>query len=68
MIMLSILAAREQVNPVDLLREVIEMEQNGIEKCWTSTTCLGDKVELQAVLLCLGWARLGLGWCSSGKN
>jgi len=36
MIMLSILAAHEQVNPVDLLREVIEMEQNGIEKCWTS--------------------------------
>lgn len=64
MIMLSILAAHEQVNPVDLLREVIEMEQNGIEKCWTSTTCLGDKV----VLLCLEWARLGLGWCSSGKN
>ena len=33
---LSILAAHEQVNPVDLLSDVIEMEQNGIEKCWTS--------------------------------
>ena len=32
MVMLSILAAHEQVNPVDLLRDVIEMEQNGIEK------------------------------------
>jgi len=33
---LSILAAHEQVNPVDLLSDVIEMEQNGIERCWTS--------------------------------
>jgi alkanesulfonate monooxygenase SsuD/methylene tetrahydromethanopterin reductase-like flavin-dependent oxidoreductase (luciferase family) len=36
MVRSSILAAHEQVNPVDLLRDVIEMEQNGIEKCWTS--------------------------------
>ncbi|MBV9177487.1 MAG: LLM class flavin-dependent oxidoreductase [Nitrososphaeraceae archaeon] len=36
MVKFSILAAHEQVNPVDLLSDVIIMEQNEIERCWTS--------------------------------
>jgi coenzyme F420-dependent glucose-6-phosphate dehydrogenase len=36
MVKFSILAAHEQVNPVDLLSDVLIMEQNGIERCWTS--------------------------------
>jgi coenzyme F420-dependent glucose-6-phosphate dehydrogenase len=36
MVRLSIQAAHEQVNPVDLLNDVIIMEQNEIERCWTS--------------------------------
>ena len=36
MVRLSILAAHEQVNPVDLLDDVIMMEKNGIQRCWTS--------------------------------
>ena len=36
MVRLSILAAHEQVNPVDLLDDVILMEKNGIQRCWTS--------------------------------
>jgi coenzyme F420-dependent glucose-6-phosphate dehydrogenase len=33
---ISIQAAHEQVNPNDLLRDVITMDENGIERCWTS--------------------------------
>src|ERR671932_54554 len=33
---ISIQAAHEQVNPTDLLHDVIYMDQNGIERCWTS--------------------------------
>ena len=33
---ISIQAAHEQVNPSDLLHDVIYMDQNGIERCWTS--------------------------------
>jgi coenzyme F420-dependent glucose-6-phosphate dehydrogenase len=36
MVKFSILAAHEQVNPVDLLSDVLIMEQNEIERCWTS--------------------------------
>lgn len=33
---ISIQAAHEQVDPTDLLHDVIFMDQNGIERCWTS--------------------------------
>ncbi len=33
---ISIQAAHEQVNPSDLLNDVIYMDQNGIGRCWTS--------------------------------
>lgn len=33
---ISIQAAHEQVDPIDLLHDVIFMDQNGIERCWTS--------------------------------
>jgi coenzyme F420-dependent glucose-6-phosphate dehydrogenase len=33
---ISIQAAHEQVNPNDLLKDVITMDENGIERCWTS--------------------------------
>ncbi len=33
---ISIQAAHEQVNPSDLLHDVIYMDQNRIERCWTS--------------------------------
>jgi coenzyme F420-dependent glucose-6-phosphate dehydrogenase len=36
MIRISIQAAHEQVNPRDLLDDVITMDENGIERCWTS--------------------------------
>jgi coenzyme F420-dependent glucose-6-phosphate dehydrogenase len=36
MVRLSILAAHEQVNPIDLLDDVVMMENNGIQRCWTS--------------------------------
>jgi coenzyme F420-dependent glucose-6-phosphate dehydrogenase len=36
MIKFSIQAAHEQVNPLELLDDVILMEKNGIERCWTS--------------------------------
>ena len=36
MIKFGILAAHEQLNPSDLLDDVIKMEENGIERCWTS--------------------------------
>ncbi len=36
MVKISILAAHEQVNPSDLLNDVIDMDKNGIERCWTS--------------------------------
>jgi|SRR5215212_3400353 coenzyme F420-dependent glucose-6-phosphate dehydrogenase len=32
----SIQAAHEQVNPLELLDDVLVMERNGIERCWTS--------------------------------
>jgi coenzyme F420-dependent glucose-6-phosphate dehydrogenase len=36
MVRISIQAAHEQVNPTDLLHDVIYMDQNGVERCWTS--------------------------------
>lgn len=36
MVKISIQAAHEQVNPTDLLHDVIYMDQNGIERCWSS--------------------------------
>jgi hypothetical protein len=33
---ISIQAAHEQINPTDLLHDVIYMDQNRIERCWTS--------------------------------
>jgi coenzyme F420-dependent glucose-6-phosphate dehydrogenase len=36
LIKFGILAAHEQLNPSDLLDDVIKMEENGIERCWTS--------------------------------
>ena len=33
---ISIQAAHEQVNPSDLLHDVIYMDQNGIERCLSS--------------------------------
>jgi coenzyme F420-dependent glucose-6-phosphate dehydrogenase len=36
MVKISIQAAHEQVNPRDLLNDVISMDQNGIERCWAS--------------------------------
>jgi coenzyme F420-dependent glucose-6-phosphate dehydrogenase len=33
---ISIQAAHEQVNPRDLLNDVVNMDENGIERCWTS--------------------------------
>ena len=36
MVRISIQAAHEQVNPNDLLNEVICMDKYGIERCWTS--------------------------------
>ena len=36
MVRLSIQAAHEQVNPNDLLNDVISMDKYGVEKCWTS--------------------------------
>jgi G6PDH family F420-dependent oxidoreductase len=36
MVRISIQAANEQVNPTDLLYDVVYMDQKGIERCWTS--------------------------------
>jgi coenzyme F420-dependent glucose-6-phosphate dehydrogenase len=36
MVRISIQAAHEQTNPVDLLNDVIKMDKKGIEKCWSS--------------------------------
>jgi coenzyme F420-dependent glucose-6-phosphate dehydrogenase len=36
LIKFGIHAAHEQLNPSDLLDDVIKMEENGIERCWTS--------------------------------
>jgi coenzyme F420-dependent glucose-6-phosphate dehydrogenase len=36
MVRISIQAAHEQVNPTDLLYDVVYMDQKGIERCWTS--------------------------------
>ena len=36
MVRISIQAAHEQVNPTNLLHDVIYMDQNGIGRCWTS--------------------------------
>ena len=36
MVRISIQAAHEQVNPNDLLNDVVVMDENGIERCWTS--------------------------------
>src|SRR3990170_327632 len=33
---ISIQAAHEQVNPKDLLSDVITMDEEGIQRCWTS--------------------------------
>jgi coenzyme F420-dependent glucose-6-phosphate dehydrogenase len=36
MVKISILAAHEQVNPLDLLDDVVNMDDSGIGRCWTS--------------------------------
>jgi hypothetical protein len=36
MVRLSIQAAHEQVNPTDLLNDVVTMDEYAIERCWTS--------------------------------
>src|SRR5215469_11224682 len=36
MVKISIQAAHEQVNPRDLLDDVVGMDEHGIERCWTS--------------------------------
>src|SRR5918912_1398792 len=36
MVKISIQAAHEQVNPTDLLNDVILMDKNGIPRCWSS--------------------------------
>jgi coenzyme F420-dependent glucose-6-phosphate dehydrogenase len=36
MVRISIQAAHEQTNPLDLLNDVIKMDKKGIEKCWSS--------------------------------
>ena len=36
MVRISIQAAHEQVNPKDLLNDVVMMDESGIERCWTS--------------------------------
>jgi hypothetical protein len=36
MVRISVQAAHEQVNPIDLLDDVVNMDQNGIERCWAS--------------------------------
>ena len=36
MVKISIQAAHEQINPTDLLNDVIIMDKNGIERCWSS--------------------------------
>lgn len=36
MVNLSIMASHEQVNAIDLLKDVMTMEKNGLTKCWTS--------------------------------
>ncbi|HZD36316.1 MAG TPA: LLM class flavin-dependent oxidoreductase, partial [Nitrososphaeraceae archaeon] len=33
---ISIQAAHEQVNPKDLLNDVVIMDEKGIQRCWTS--------------------------------
>jgi coenzyme F420-dependent glucose-6-phosphate dehydrogenase len=36
MVKISIQAAHEQINPTDLLNDVVVMDKNGIERCWSS--------------------------------
>jgi G6PDH family F420-dependent oxidoreductase len=36
MVRIGIMASHEQVNPIDLLKDVTIMEENRIERCWTS--------------------------------
>ena len=36
MVRISIQAAHEQTNPLDLLNDIIKMDKKGIEKCWSS--------------------------------
>lgn len=33
---INLISSYEQVNPVDLLGDVVKMEQNGFKKCYTS--------------------------------
>ena len=40
MVRISIQAAHEQTNPIDLLNDVIKMDKKGIEKCWSSDHCM----------------------------
>lgn len=36
MVKINIQAAHEQVNPIDLLNDAVVMDENGIERCWSS--------------------------------
>ena len=52
MVRFGIQAPYEQINPIDLLNDVIMMERYFIEKCWSSDhICLGGTPGLQAAQL-----------------
>ena len=36
MVKINIQAAHEQINPIDLLNDAVIMDENGIERCWSS--------------------------------
>jgi predicted transposase YbfD/YdcC len=55
MVRISIQAAHEQANPLDLLNDVIRMDEKRIEKCWVAIiTSLGGILVHLEVLLGLG--------------
>jgi hypothetical protein len=57
MVRISIQAAHEQTNPLDLLNDVIKMDKIGVEKCWWSSDhyiCLGGILVRLVVLPGLG--------------
>jgi hypothetical protein len=59
MVRLRIQAPHEQMNPTDLLNDVIMMERYGIEKCWPAIIiCLGGTPGPHAAQLDLGLGQL----------
>ena len=59
MVKISIQAAHEQVNPTDLLNDVIIMDKSGIERCWSS-----DHYMPWWHTGASGAASLAMDWCS----